>query len=75
MPKTRIRCADSVVRGYYVYMDKWDPVIGVKFNAVIEVSNRHDRYDAVAVIFNRGIVARHTTPSRARKSGWLLASG
>ena len=44
MPKTRTRCADSVVYGYHVYMDKWDPVIGDKFNAEIEVSNRHDRY-------------------------------
>ena len=44
MPKTRTRCADSVVRGYNVYMDKWDPSIGDKFNAEIEVSNRRDRW-------------------------------
>ena len=44
MPNTRTRCADSVVRGYHVYMDKWEPAIGDKFNAVIEVCNRHDRY-------------------------------
>ena len=44
MPKTRTRCADIVVRGYHVYMDKWDPTIGDKFNAEIEVSYRHDRY-------------------------------
>ena len=43
MPKIRTRCANSVVRGYHVYMDKWDPAIGDKFNAEIEVSNRHDR--------------------------------
>ena len=42
MPKTRTRCADNVVRGYNVYMDKWDPTIGNKFNGEIEVSNRRD---------------------------------
>ena len=42
MPNTRTRCTDNVVRGYHIYMDKWDPVIGDKFNAEIEVSNRHD---------------------------------
>ena len=40
MPKTRTRCANSVARGYHVYMDKWDPVIGDNFNARIEVSKR-----------------------------------
>ena len=44
MPKTRTRCADSVVRGYHIYMDKWDPATGDKFNAEIEVSNQHHRY-------------------------------
>ena len=44
MPKARIRCADSVVCGYHVYMDKWDPAIGDKFNADIEVSNQCDQY-------------------------------
>ena len=44
MPKMRTRCADSVVRGYHFYIDKWDPAIGDKFNAEIEVSNGHDRY-------------------------------
>ena len=39
MPKTRTRWADNVVRGYHVYMDKWDPAIEDKFNAEIEVSN------------------------------------
>ena len=43
IPKTRTRCADSVVRGYHVYMDKWGPLIGDKFNAEIEVINQHDR--------------------------------
>ena len=43
MPKMRTRCADGVVRGYHVYMDKWDPPIGDKFNAEIEVNNRRDR--------------------------------
>ena len=42
MPNTRTRCADSVVRSYHVYMDKWDPAIGDKFNAEMEVSNRRD---------------------------------
>ena len=27
-PKTKTTSADSVVRGYRVYMDKWDPAIG-----------------------------------------------
>ena len=55
MLNTRTRCADSVVRGYQVHMDKWDPAIGDKFNTEIEVSNRHDRY-AVAVKVNQDIV-------------------
>ena len=55
MPNTRTRCADSVVRGFRVYMDKWDPAIGDKFNAEMEVSNRHDRY-AVIVKVNQDIV-------------------
>ena len=44
MPNTRTRCADSVVRSYHVYMDNWDPAIGDKFNAEMEVhvSNRRD---------------------------------
>ena len=55
MPNTRTRCADSVVRSYHVYMDKWDPVIGDKFNAEIKVSIRHDQY-TVAVKVNQDIV-------------------
>ena len=42
LPKTRTKCADSAVHGYHVYMDKWDPAIGDKFNTEIEVSHRHD---------------------------------
>ena len=51
------RCADSVVRGYHLYIDKWDPEIGVghKFNAQIKVSNRCDRY----AVNNRYAVKRH----------------
>ena len=30
MPMTRTRCAESVFRGYHVYMDKRDPTIGDK---------------------------------------------
>ena len=52
MPNTRTRCADSVVRGYHAYMDKWDPAIGYKYNAKMEVSNRRDRY-GVAVKVNQ----------------------
>ena len=48
MPKTGTKCTDRVVRGGHVYMDKWDPAIGDKFNAENEISNRHDRY-AVAI--------------------------
>ena len=28
MPKVRTRCADIVVCGYHVYMNKWDPTTG-----------------------------------------------
>ena len=55
MLNTRTRCADGVVRGYHIYMDKWDPAIGDKFNAEIQVSNRHDRY-TVAVKVNQDMV-------------------
>ena len=55
MPNTRTRCADSVVRGYHVYMHKWDPAIGDKFNAEMEVSNRHDRYPVIVKV-NQDIV-------------------
>ena len=44
MPKTWTRCADSVVRGYHVCMDKWDSAIGDKFKAEIKVNHRLDRY-------------------------------
>ena len=37
MPKMTTTCANSVIRGYHVYMDKWDPVIGDKFSTEIEV--------------------------------------
>ena len=39
IPKRRTKWADGVVRGYHVYIDKWGPAIGDKFNAEIEVSN------------------------------------
>ena len=55
MPNTRTRCTNNVVHGCRIYMDKWDPAIGDKFNTEIKVSNRHDRY-AVAVKVNQDIV-------------------
>ena len=45
MPKTRTRCADSVVRCYHVYMVKWDLAIGDKVNAEID---RHRRSRSTA---------------------------
>ena len=43
VPDATARCANSVVRGYHVYMVQWNPAIGVKFNAETEVSKRRDR--------------------------------
>ena len=42
MPKTRTKWADNVVHGYHIYIDKWDPAIGDKFNSEVEVSNQND---------------------------------
>ena len=42
IPKRRTSCAETVVRGYHVYMDQWDPGNGQKFDATIEEHNKHN---------------------------------
>ena len=48
-------CVRSIVRGYHVYKDDWNPSIGDIFALEIEETNQHDRY-AVAVLVNEVIV-------------------
>ena len=45
----------SVVRGYHIYKDEWDPSIGGSFGSKIDENNRYDRF-AVAVIVNDNTV-------------------
>ena len=59
MLKTRTRCADSVVRGYHVYMDKWDSAIGDKFNA--EMTGMIDTLLSIQGVEIRGIHVRELT--------------
>ena len=49
---------ESVIRGYHVYKDLWDPRQGDTFNLHIEELNQHDRY-AVAIRIKGDITAGH----------------
>ena len=40
---------DSYIRGFHVYKQSWDPVVGRRYQCVVEEKNEHDEY-AVAVI-------------------------
>ena len=46
----------SVVRGYHIYKDEWNPGIGDIFKLDIEEANRHDRY-AVSDIVGEKIIS------------------
>ncbi len=45
---------DSVIRGYHVYKDDWNPEVGDRFEVDIEETNINDRF-ACAVIVNSQI--------------------
>ena len=45
----------SMVRGYHVYKDVWDAVVGDELQCIRETSNRHDPF-AVAVVKNMIVV-------------------
>ena len=67
MPKTTTRHLDSVVHGYHVYMDRWDRVVGDKFNAEIEENNPCDQY-AVVVKVKRDIFSMESSGKNALQS-------
>lgn len=49
---------ESVVRGYHVYKDLWDPRLGDTFNLHFEELNQVNRY-AVAIKIEGDTTARH----------------
>ena len=49
---------DSVVRGFHVYKDVWNPVVGETLICEKEFGNLHDPY-AVSVVRGSGIIVGH----------------
>lgn len=48
---------ESCIRGFHVYKDRWNPVLGENLSCQRELSNGHDLF-AVAVLKN-GTIIRH----------------
>ena len=53
---------DSVVRGFHVYKDVWDPFFGEELLCEQDVGNIHDPY-AVSVVHSDGLVVGHVPRS------------
>lgn len=64
----------SVVRGYHVYKDTWNAVIGEELPCRGETSNRHDSF-AVAIIKNNSVVGHVPRKSSAACSLFLRRCG
>ncbi len=41
---------ESVIRGYHVYKDDWNPEIGDIFDVEIEETNIHDRFSCAVIV-------------------------
>ena len=64
---------ESVVRGYHVYMEFWDPSIGDTFLLETEPTNIHDRY-AVAVKVDGSIVG-HVPKELSKTFYYFIRNG
>ena len=49
---------DSVVRGFHVYKDIWNPVVGELLVCKQEFGNLHDPY-TVSVVHEDGVIVGH----------------
>ena len=64
----------SVVRGYHIYKDTWDAVIGEHLPCRRETSNRHDPF-AVAIVKENNVVGHVPRKMSATCSLFLRKSG
>ena len=46
---------NSYIRGFHVYKQNWDPVVGRRYSCITEEKNEHDEY-AVAVVNDDEVV-------------------
>ena len=60
----------SVIRGYHVYKDVWEPEIGEEFECQIEETNGYDK-NAVAVVKNANIIG-HIPRENAKVSQFFF---
>ena len=63
-----------MVRGYHVYKDIWDAVVGDELQCIRETSNRHDPF-AVAVVKNMIVVGHVPRKLSAMCSLFLRRNG
>ena len=64
---------DSCIRGFYVYKDVWNPVVGETLNAEREKNNPADKY-AVSVMKDGNIVG-HVPRKISKTAAFFLKHG
>ena len=65
---------EYVVRGYHVYKDKWEPLVGETLDCEKEISNPHDLYSVAVVHRKKGVVG-HLPRTISRVSSSFIDKG